>query len=253
MKKRETLSSNTLFNFTTKPRFFYDKLRHGFAPRFCLEDLSVFYGANKSKAFPMVCFCDIPVSQLKDHIWNYGKYGIGLTKEWGIKNKLHPVLYYPPEFSQIIEYFKSLKKTIHQLETLGEDGKRLSENAKIDYAHLVRYLKLYAGKENKQDIRFYDEKEWRYLPMAENGDKFFLDREIFDNQLKREEENRKIFTRKIDFKADDIKFLVVPNEKEAEKLISQLYQLGNEKRFTSGAITHLTRRIITVEEIENDF
>jgi len=55
--------------------------------------------ANEARSFirdaiPMVCFCDIPLSQLVSHIDTYGKYGLGMSKEWGIKKGLNPVIYF---------------------------------------------------------------------------------------------------------------------------------------------------------------
>lgn len=273
MKKRETLSSNTLFNFTTQAKYFYKKIEYGFAPRFCLEDLSTFYGTNSSKAFPMVCFCDIPISQLKDHIWRYGKFGIGLTKEWGVTKMLHPVLYYPNPSSRIINLLNSLKQQIKNMEkefvrltsllntaqqenneTGNVDNHSVAvQKAKLDYAHLVRYLKLYATQEDREGLKFYDEKEWRYLPVTGFDEEFFMNEETFNNAEKREEGNRRMYPHKIDFSADDVKFLIVPNEKKAEHLIKHLKILEGKERFTHEQVIKLTRKVLTVDEIENDF
>lgn len=45
---------------------------------------------------PMISFCDLTVMQLSkdsDHLENFGKYGIGLTKDWGIEKRVSPVIY----------------------------------------------------------------------------------------------------------------------------------------------------------------
>jgi hypothetical protein len=44
-------------------------------------------------AIPMVCFCDLPLSLIKKHVEEYGGYGIGLNKTWGVKNGVAPVIY----------------------------------------------------------------------------------------------------------------------------------------------------------------
>ncbi len=36
----------------------------------------------KEFAVPIASFCDLRVSELQEHIENYGSFGIGLTKEW---------------------------------------------------------------------------------------------------------------------------------------------------------------------------
>jgi hypothetical protein len=43
--------------------------------------------------YPMISFCDLPLSLAKDQFSKYGNYAIGLSKEWGVANKLNPVIY----------------------------------------------------------------------------------------------------------------------------------------------------------------
>lgn len=65
----------------------------GLRLKYCLENVE-FKGKNDSlMAFPMVCFCDLPLTLAKEHINKYGGYGIGLSKTWARANKLNPVLY----------------------------------------------------------------------------------------------------------------------------------------------------------------
>lgn len=89
------VSSNTLIHFTKdKERLksiFLDNFRVGFC-----KEAPTLGGFGTTCHVPMVSFCDIPLSQIKDHISKYGEYGIGLTREWGIRNKLNPVLYLEP-------------------------------------------------------------------------------------------------------------------------------------------------------------
>jgi hypothetical protein len=82
------ISSNTLFHFTDKIENVISILKEEFRPHFCLEDLNDFVAPDDrieelEHAIPMVCFCDIPLSQSMNHRKTYGNYGIGLSKEWG--------------------------------------------------------------------------------------------------------------------------------------------------------------------------
>ena len=92
--------SNTLFHFTKNAKSLKGILKNGFLPRYCREDIKYLKNAEASKdclGYPMVCFCDIPLSRISEHTKFYGSYGLGMTKEWGIKNALAPILYTPEE------------------------------------------------------------------------------------------------------------------------------------------------------------
>ena len=78
--------SDTLFHFTKNINTLKNILQNGFWPRYCLEDFNWYNAELGYIAYPMVCFCDIPLSRINEHVKFYGDYGIGLTKNWGLTN-----------------------------------------------------------------------------------------------------------------------------------------------------------------------
>ncbi len=111
----------------------------------------------------MVCFCDIPLSHAKNHMENYGYYGIGLNKDWGIKNSISPVLYAHQE-SEIIKNAAQISKV-----TKGFD-KDHKDDIRVALFRIFSMIKPYEGKlrKNGRIIRFYDEREWRFVPYPWN-------------------------------------------------------------------------------------
>jgi hypothetical protein len=96
----ETISSNTLFHFTCSITHIKSILTDGFFPHYCPEytlDPSDRKAAVNGRppiwAVPMVCFCDLPLSLIRKHLKAYGNYGIGLDKQWGVKEGVAPVIY----------------------------------------------------------------------------------------------------------------------------------------------------------------
>ena len=79
-----TISANTLFHFTKTIDNIRNILTDTFSPRYCLEHLAFMASENIDLAIPMVCFCDIPLSQIIDHVDTYGEYAIGLNKDWAM-------------------------------------------------------------------------------------------------------------------------------------------------------------------------
>ena len=64
------LSSDTLFHFTNWENL-VRILEEGFYSRFSLERVSFLKGKPADFAIPMVSFCDIPLSQIKNHVKNF--------------------------------------------------------------------------------------------------------------------------------------------------------------------------------------
>jgi len=108
------ISTDILYHYTWNKENLLSILENGFKPNYSLEKLGLFKekeifkhilsfigdfskqeDINDEFAIPMICFCDIPLNLVANHINIYGKYSIGLTKEWGVKQGICPVLYVP--------------------------------------------------------------------------------------------------------------------------------------------------------------
>ena len=81
------LSSDTLIHFTNSKEALKGILADNFKIKYCQETIKL-HGVEEVLHIPMVSFCDIPLSQIKNHISSYGNYGIGLSKKWALKKRL---------------------------------------------------------------------------------------------------------------------------------------------------------------------
>lgn len=265
------LSASTLFHYTNNIDSLLEILKDGFCPRYCLEDQSQF-GIEGEIAIPMISFCDIPLSQIRKHICYYGKYAIGLSKAWGIKNKISPVMYTTENAISAAMIKNSLsildKNSKGPLMTSLKDNYYdntispiLMEIARRQYAFLA-FIKLYEGKipmhdgYNEEIVRFYDEREWRFVPLFEDMIKYNI-----PNRLQKDEFLNKASLRtannllrdhfNISFDYEDIKYIIIENEGEILEVTNKLSELGD--RYSAEQLDIIKTRIISMEQILNDF
>lgn len=103
------LSSNTLFHYTKRYDNLIKILKKGLKPNHSIENYDFLIDKKNEVGtlyfVPMVCFCDIPLSNTINHINKYGNYAIGLSNDWGKKNGLNPVMYIEQN-SKISQEFK---------------------------------------------------------------------------------------------------------------------------------------------------
>jgi hypothetical protein len=163
--------SQTLFHFTKNLDILKEILIHGFWPQYCLEDQGwlmekdeeLYYG------FPIVCFCDIPLTRINEHIEYYGKFGIGLSKKWVLSNGLNPVSY----FANSSDFAKAIKTLLSNHQT--KDA--YYERSVDDMNTIFSYIKPLEGEVSdisgkKSTKEFYQECEWRYTAKrTESADK----------------------------------------------------------------------------------
>lgn len=103
-------SADSFFHFVNKFKYLKEILcEKKFYPRYCRESLKPFEIDIDEIMIAMKCFCDIPLHQVSIHRKEYGDLCIGMTKEWGIKNGLQPLIY----FNDRSEFPKSIKNRLN--------------------------------------------------------------------------------------------------------------------------------------------
>lgn len=241
------LSPSTLFHFTSKNGL-KGILKDNFKLKYCFETIS-HVDKPIEIAIPMVSFCDIKISQIKEHIEKYGYYGIGLSKDWAMEKGLNPVIYLnsSSDFSVgIIGVIKDIVK-----------NKKLTIEERMNLVNFLRYSKIYEGdlvRKGKviNKYRFADEREWRYVPQKKTNHLAWLAKNQYDTQEKKDTQNRTLLNEKLYFNANQILYLVVKKEKEIAEIISHIRNVKG-MNYTMEEIDRLTTRIISCERIMNDF
>jgi hypothetical protein len=247
------ISSNTLFHFTRDLRTLKSIFSFNFFPKLSLEDLSDITTVRKRVAFPMVCFCDIPLSQISEHVSKYGNYAIGLSKLWGILNELSPILYVHDNSSTAGAF-----RGIHNYFTQTSNRDAHLQESVIDFFHILPFIKPYETTVDNRVVRFYDEREWRFVPdlslLIQKGidNYFFVSEDDFLNDRLRSEINQKLESCPLVFTPDDIKYIIVSNEQERVAIYDHIVHTKREN-FTYVSLQKLTTRILTIDQIREDF
>ena len=227
-------SADHLFHFTSKYENIVSILNEKFKPFFCIEDLSFMYDKSRNMTFalPMVCFCDIPLERHKPHKEKYGGYGIGLKKKWGINKSLNLVNY-----SYNLSYRSSSFRILTDLHTEIKSTKNNDWITKFSNSFniLLMTTKPYEGQKfdniskqwSKEIYRFYDEREWRYLPLADREDWSYCledyngNYEIFFEEIKNGQQKLQA-NHKLDFCIDDIEFIFLKTKDEKKRLLNDI-------------------------------
>lgn len=257
--KRMNISSKSLFHFTPKFEYLQGIIENGFQFRECREALPLFgykncifdqLGVVQHIHLPLiVCFCDLPLGSSNEHRKQYGKYAIAMSKEWGMKNGVTPIRYvhaHSPDFTSdtyniILDmpaHLRQYKDDLFQLfsKVLTDNGdneaptqedldslpleiKNLMNFVNMEYQRLLmhwhrvmQYVRAYEGDwidrttQQKTHRVFYDEREWRAASYAE-GDW-------------------------IQFKFDDIRYLIVTTEVERRSLADLLTSVADDLEIT---------------------
>ena len=225
-------SSNVLCNYMKKREYLEAVLKNGaIIPRYVIEPIDYLDLKDYRKiCFPMTCFCDIPFSKAVRHMTNYGGYGIGLDKKAVLKKyHVQPIQYINGQSPLAKDFKMAFLASINEHFT-GEANKLAGY-----LASSLMYMKpIYGYKEDyseeKQVYVFQDECEWRYIP-SEN---FPKELHLILKQQETTERAREKYSDVLKnhpecwlrFEWEDLRYIIVPNEIEAEWIIKAIRGLG---------------------------
>lgn len=243
------LSANTLIHFTKEKDSLKKILEENFKVFNCKEAV-VLGGKRNTIRVPMVSFCDIPLSEVKDHISKYGNYGIGMTKEWGVRKALNPVLYVAQNSTLSASYRQAF---MHYALDTDLDIDDWSDEQKA-IGDVLRYMKNYEGSLERNGVtldsyRFSDEREWRFVPPYSAPCDMFVN-EVYYQDNPDAVDNRLIDMR-LEFEPNDIKYIIINDDTEIGEFVDHLRRVKG-KNYSLHDIERLTTRIFTTDQIKSD-
>lgn len=233
-KTTGNISSDTLFHFTNEFSNLELILQNGIKESNIYEKLpakNIAYFTNT------VCFCDIPLSLVKEHINWYGTYGIGLNTKFAQSKGITPVTY------------------IHSKSPCFPKGSSIETMKWYETYPFTNQLKQIRGKQRLLDEKdtpifkwktFYNEKEWRYFSKKYKTDliqyKVELDLETKLNEYKEREPSF------LTFEPKDIEYIIIRDSKDIAGLLNILKSSKYFKDFET-----LLTKVITIKQILKDF
>lgn len=252
-------SANVLYKFMWRIEYLKEALEHkAIMPRYNEEKVEYLNIDGIEKlAFPMSCFCDIHLNKLDKHMDNYGYFGIGLSKKWGIASGIQPIKY--------VNICSKLRKDFSEIFS---DIFKMSSEERQKYSHYHNYLlhdlfymkpmdgEMLTSNKSYEKRNFHDEKEWRFIPDVNQTDTelpLVIDKEqmnpksyiSYSNGIKQKPELW------LSFDIDTIKYIIVPNMNDRDEIIKFIVEKNigkNEyERYT------LISKILVFKELGEDW
>jgi len=227
-------SANVLCNFMKEFGYLKAIIKDmAIKPRYVEERIDYLGIPDRTSiAFPMTCFCDIPLAKINSHTEEYGKFGIALNKNYCIKKDVQPILYLNKN-SRLKGEFSDCFKRLFESSNLQEEFRYLP-NTLLDillYSKPIDGEKTYSNQETKHYL-FKDECEWRYIPSDLGTMPLILEPEqctekgrfVFSSALSKK---KKTWFR---FETKDVEFIIVPDENHALKMISEIRMMRKSAR-----------------------
>ncbi|WP_418551785.1 abortive infection system antitoxin AbiGi family protein [Prevotella sp.] len=217
-------------------------LEQGFKAFYCKEE--IFLGKNRNSAYigiPMVSFCDIPLSNVRNN--HYGKCGIAMSRKWGRRKQLEPVLYYPNDIK-----CQSTKMIIKAANNFFKNRKNYDSYRILGYSKPITKPTKVSGISSDN----YVEREWRKVYANPAPLKWLTEAEYNAYRGNPNTPKRPVGTT-LHFNVNDIDFILV-NKKDVNTLqnfiMNKLKQIGgNSKQIKNLEKWTLLSKILVYEDL----
>ncbi len=259
------ISSDSLFHFTNNIEVIKAILLDRFKGSYCKETFN-YNGEILPLFIPMISFCDIPLKTYYNLGAIYGKFGIAMTKSWGVKQKLNPVLYIDKNSRLLENFLEALKGSLTTVNIASQilnnnqnqQGAIITKNL-IKSAEYLTYSLYYTKhyqdnlpKLDNKEYRFYDEREWRYIPEFQCA--VCQLKKIEEEYLAwRGQSKNKPLLEEVQLQFDyiDIEHIVVEKKEDIHEIIELIKTIDKGK--LNGYLRELLyAKIICFENIEKD-
>lgn len=239
-KVSQNISSDSLFHFIKRRDWLLRILKEqSFKARYVYEELP---DISFHVGIPMKCFCDIPLGVIKKHLSRYGKFGIGISKEFAKKNSFSPVIYVHENSDTMLRYLRSI-----EIDEIRNNPDSLLPYFKLDETYTE------GSDGRKLTTRLYDESEWRWIPKEPKFEDFssFTGQEIRKTRLDivNEELEKDKSKYILPFDYTDITYIFVQQEIDVDNVIEQIRKI----KIHQIQQDRLIAKIVTARQIERDF
>lgn len=258
---------NHIFHYTDNFEVLLKIMKNGFSPSYCAERIN-----NVEYYIPMVSFCNIPLRDVDLYV-RYGKYGIGMSLEWALKNSISPVVYihettpfrnfhinlisshFNRMFNEIFDNqnFENIENRVNNFD-YSNYNKSLNEITDINIS-AIQFFKNWKTYYKRTEIRTYQEREWRFIPKLENEKKLITENDNEFSLLKNKKFRKKPHLPEYAIELiniEDIRYILINNEIQREKVLNILNKKFGEKDVIKSILSGKLM-IITEELIRNDF
>ena len=256
----DSIRTSSLFHFTSKLDNLKTILIEGIKPNYCKEDFAI-TGTDLKVGIPMTSFCDIPLTRITNFTKRYNEYAIGLSKEWGFKNNINPILYASnEEISRSFHKIKSIPNLLNSNTNNSIPNQISSFSARTSVTYLFGFTKKYEIQRNGKVQCNYEENEWRYIvpESLNNGNiaKWYWTESEYKNWRGSFKVKPKSIFPALEFDINDVNFIILKDESQIPRMIDYIEKinvLGGRGNFDDISKKRLISKIISIDRIKKDF